>query len=309
MKAAERDWLCDGVGEPDGDERRITDALAGTRWRGDEAALLRALEEDAPIGHTHAPWTRRAAIAIAASATLAAAAWLVPGRGPATPWTLDARGALRRGQWITTGADGSAELSSPIGRVTVGPDSRLRLVRADKREQRLELAEGSIEAFIFAPPRLFLVDTPTATAVDMGCAYKPEVAPDGSGLLRVTGGWVELQASPVATRVPAGAVCRFGPGGQLGLPRFEDAPPEFGAALDRFEAGDPDALDTLLARARPRDSLTLWHLLGRTEGEARRRVGATLANLAPTDADVVSGAVALEPLALESWWERLHLSW
>jgi hypothetical protein len=38
---------------------------------------------------------------------------------------------------------------------------------------------------IWAPPRLFFVDTPSAVAADLGCSYTLEVKDDGAGVLRV----------------------------------------------------------------------------------------------------------------------------
>lgn len=318
--AAQPDWLFDGTGEPDETERGLESSLHLARWKGDVEGLVRAMEEPplaiasgredrAGRGGRQA-WWRRGAVLAAAAAALGVSTWLVFGRAPATPWTLASGGAVRQGQWITTRAGGEVQLSSDIGHVTVGPESRVRMLRADKDEHRLELAEGSIEAFIYAPPRLFLVDTPSATAVDMGCAYKLDVAEDGSGLLRVTGGWVELQAEPLASRVPAGAICRIGADGSLGIPRFEDAPAELADAADRLDRGDSAALDPLLAAARPRDGLTLWHLLTREDTTDRVRVAERLATLVPPRSpELTVRALALDPDALEAWWNAVRLAW
>jgi len=37
---------------------------------------------------------------------------------------------------------------------------------------------------------VFVVDTPSASAIDLGCAYTLHVNEDGSGTLRTTLGWV-----------------------------------------------------------------------------------------------------------------------
>ncbi|QKK07604.1 MAG: hypothetical protein HND58_05105 [Planctomycetota bacterium] len=102
---------------------------------------------------------------------------------------------------------------------------------------------GRSRRLSIAPPRLFFVDTPGATAVDMGCVYEMDVAADGSGLLRVTGGWVELRREGAGgfagvSRVPAGAVCRLGVGGEPGLPWFEDAGEGFGGLVEGAASGE-----------------------------------------------------------------------
>jgi hypothetical protein len=183
-------------------------------------------------------------------------------------------------------------------------------VRAADDEHRLHLAHGSIEALIFAPPRLFFVDTPSATAVDMGCAYRLDIDGAGEGMLQVRGGWVELESEPIAARVPAGASCRIGADGVLGLPRFDDAPAPFVAALERFDAGHEGALDEVLRDARPRDSLSLWHVLTRVQAVDRSRVAGRLASLVPPrDASIVGRAAALDAGALDDWWSELRAAW
>lgn len=167
-----------------------------------------------------------------------------------------------------------------------------------------------MEAFILAPPRLFFVDTPSATAVDMGCAYRLEVDARGAGMLHVTAGWVELQAEPTASRVPSGASCRIEADRRLGIPVFDDASTPLRDAVSRLEEGDLSGLSVVLGSARPRDSLTLWHLLARTQGPDRERVLERLAELAPPpDGADREQVLALEQRALEAWWLVVRRSW
>ena len=76
--------------------------------------------------------------------------------------------------------------------MNVEPNSRLRLAGVGATDHRLELARGTMNAFIWAPPRLFFVDTPSATAVDLGCAYTLTVDDLGNGELHVMTGYVAL---------------------------------------------------------------------------------------------------------------------
>jgi hypothetical protein len=316
---AHDEWLVDGADDPDQTERELIDAFSPARWREDADSLLQAIEslQRKPLPNvrpSRGPARRVLPMAgslAAAAIGLAVVAWVImsPGSAPTT-WSTASGDVIRRGEWIATDAGEEARISSSIGRVTVGPGSRVRVVRADEDEHRLHLAHGSIEALIFAPPRIFFVDMPSVTAVDMGCAYRLDVDAAGEGTLQVTGGWVELEAEPVAARVPAGASCRIGAGGALGIPRFDDAPGPFVAALDRFDAGVGDSLDELLQAARPRDSLSLWHVLGRVEAADRSRVAGRLASLVPTrDASIVDRAAALDAGALDAWWSELRAAW
>src|SRR5262249_60943740 len=97
---------------------------------------------------------------------------------------LGARGRLVVGQWLETDGSSRARVRvGAIGEVVVDPDTRLRLLEATASAHRLSLARGKVHAAILAPPRLFFVETPSAVAVDLGCAYTLEVAPQASALL------------------------------------------------------------------------------------------------------------------------------
>src|SRR5207248_2067707 len=143
--------------------------------------------------------------------------------------------------------------------------SRLRLVRAHRSDHRLALDRGTLHAMIVAPPRLFSVETPAAVAVDFGCAYTLKVEDSGTTTLHVTMGWVGFEQDGHESWVPMGAECIRRAGKQPGTPYLVDASEDFRAALARLDfEHDHAALDAVLAQARPRDALSLWHLLPKT---------------------------------------------
>jgi len=223
-----------------------------------------------------------------------------------------ATGTLHVGQWLVTGPDTRARVAvSQIGEVEVAPNSRLRLLRSRPSDNRLSLARGEISARIWAPPRLFFVETPSAVAVDLGCAYDLKVDDHGGGLLHVTIGWVELDDRGRKSLAPAGAMCRMRPGFGPGTPYFDDAPPQLADALARFDfGGDKAALRTVIADARPRDALTLVHLLARTTAEQRPAILDKLVALQPLPEGVTrAGALSADPETLRRWIDHLAWGW
>jgi len=178
-------------------------------------------------------------------------------------------------------------------------------------EHRLELARGKMSARIWAPPRLFFVDTPSAVAADLGCAYTLEVDDRGASLLRVTLGWVALELKDRESMVPAGAACETRPGVGPGTPYFEDASPAFREALEKIDfENDAAALTSLLDQARLRDTLTLWHLLARVDGNDRVRVYEKMTAFVPPPPGVTrEGVLQLNQQMLESWRHALESSW
>jgi hypothetical protein len=229
---------------------------------------------------------------------------------------ISKNGELAVGEWLETDANSRAQLNvSSIGNVDIDENTRVRLLETRPTEHRLELARGKMSAHIWAPPRLFFVNTPSAVAADLGCAYTLEVDDHGSSLLRVTSGWVALELENRESIVPAGAACETRPSIGPGTPYFEDASSVFRESLKTVDF-DPDAktrsaaLVWILDQARPRDTLTLWHLLARVDGEDRALVYDTMAVLAPPPPGVTrEGVLALDQKMLDAWRDSLEMTW
>ncbi len=223
-------------------------------------------------------------------------------------------GKLAVGQWLETDDTSRARIDiGNVGQVDVDPNTRVRLVATQPTEHRLELARGRMSARISAPPKLFFVNTPSAVAEDLGCAYTLEVDDAGNSLLRVTLGWVALQLNDRESLVPAGAACATKPGIGPGTPYFEDASELFRTALAKldFEPNDTQwskipALDVVLHQARARDTMTLWYLLSRVNGNDRERVYARMAELVPPPDGVTrEGVLQLDQEMLKRWRDRI----
>jgi hypothetical protein len=227
-------------------------------------------------------------------------------------------GKLYVGQWLETDQSSRATLyASPIGEVKIEPGSRVRVTGANHDEYRLSLERGEVQAKTLAPPRMFFVDTPSAEAIDLGCAYTLDVDSSGAGSLHVTSGWVELVLKGrFKSLIPAGASCLTRRGVGPGTPYFDDASAALKSALTEFDFGvpvtgsGPNALDTVLGEARKLDSLTLWHLLARVAPADRVRVYDKLASLVPPPAGVTREMImGLEQSALDEWWLDVEVSW
>ena len=286
-------YLWDGGGRPDPEVERLERLLA----------RYRCPRRPAPVR-----LPRRAFAAVAAAASIAAALLIL--HAPPSHWELRMEGARARslvpGETVAT-RTGQAEIESGrVGRLRLEPESRLRMVVSRADQERFSLERGAMHAFIWAPPSRFVVDTPSATTIDLGCEYELRVMDDGSGLLTVLHGWVAFQAGSVESFIPAGAVCRTEPRRGPGLPCYEDAPAAFRTAVAAFDASrGREGLDALLAGARPRDALTLWHLLVRTSGPDRERVARRFGELVP---EARPAALArADRAALEAAWNALGL--
>ncbi len=331
------DYLWDGSGEPDPEVQKLETALG--RYRHNRPAP--AFD---PIAEIHPAkrrwsfrnlrWTWQLGLVASALVVAFAASYLVlrpPSAQNQDPAWDVARlegaprigskaivanagvGKLDVGQTLETDSSSRAAITlDETGRVEVDAGSRLRLIANGPGRKRLSLDRGTIHATIWAPPGEFVVDTPSAIAVDLGCVYTLHVDDSGAGLLRTTLGWVGFKLNGHESFIPAGAVCATRPKIGPGTPYFEDATPAFREALSRFDfASNTPAerhalLDIILADAAAEDALTLWHLLSRVSDADRPEVFDRLATLAPPPADVTrDGILHLDRAMLDSWWNSL----
>ncbi|HLW98818.1 MAG TPA: hypothetical protein VKR82_09245 [Candidatus Acidoferrales bacterium] len=285
---------------------------------------------------TARPSTWRESLAIAAVLVLAVGGvWLSLGRkyiGDGTGWQgariagqpnvdsepVAAKFRLRTGQILETDDASRARIDvGNIGEVEVGTDSQVRLLEAQAESGSLGLEHGTITALIWAPPRRFTVRMATATAVDLGCEYTLHVDADGNGWMRVSIGWVAFEKDGQESFVPVDAMALIRQGARPGTPFYEDASPAFRSALEEIDFGAvgpseveerKTALATLLEQARKRDAITLWHLLGRTDGTELAQVYDDLAKLVPPPSGVTrNGILAGDRHMRDTWWDALGL--
>ena len=310
------DYLWDGQGS-DPEVERLEKLLSGYRYKG-QAPEPTASEPTAsePTRMGRWPW----ALALAAAALLAVGLPRLMPEEEGVSWAVshlegnqvcdDEFCVLGVGDWLETDEESRVMLEvADIGHMEVGPDTRLRLKSTGAEEHRLELAHGRIDAVVTAPPRLLVVETPVATAVDLGCAYTLEVDEAGNGELLVRTGYVSLETEDRVAWVPAGAEAQMRVASGPGTPMFSDAPQALRSALDTLDVqGGP--IEPALAAARPRDTLSLWHLLHHGSQLQRGAVLDRILELAPhlaveRELLLVGDAEALEALRqeLEPVWD------
>ncbi|HEY4177417.1 MAG TPA: FecR domain-containing protein [Kofleriaceae bacterium] len=278
------------------------------------------------------PWRRRAAIASVALAAAAGIAMYLRrptappgasacGGGSGMAFTVQSgttrcggevakTGTLPVGTWLETAHDSQASVAiAKIGTVTVYPDSRVQLVGTGATEHRLALASGHISAKVSAPPRLFVIETPTSTAVDLGCAYDLVVDSVGSHLT-VTFGAVSLEGKPFGAYVPRGTTVVSRPGHGVGVPVATNASREMRDAVARFEDGDTSAARVIATQATMHDIVTLWHLIPRTLGPERAQIVGALERLVPVPLDYeAADMIAGNQAAIDEWRESVMWQW
>jgi hypothetical protein len=334
-QASRDDYLWDGSGEPDPEIQKLE-------------ALLRKFRHNRPTPvFPELAGARRwrflprwlglfPALATAAVAVAVIALWIyfVPGTRPAPavvagwdvsrvegtprigPEAISGKKGMSRfrvGQILETDPQSRASLKAEdTGQIEVEPNTRLRLLTMNAGLKRVALDRGTIHAYIWAPPGQFVVDTPSAMTVDLGCAYTLQVDDSGVGLVRTSLGWVGFKLNGHESFIPAGAACATRPKVGPGTPYFEDAALDFRGALARldFEDSTPQQraadLAMVLGEARKRDALTLWHLLARVDESQRVLVYDHLAKLAPAPAGTTKeGILRLDQPMLDRWWNEL----
>lgn len=222
-------------------------------------------------------------------------------------------GRIGVGQLLETDGKSTARIAvADIGTVDVSPNSRIRLAETGKDEHRLSLERGKLHAKIYAPPRLFVVDTPSAKAVDLGCEYTLDVDQNGDSVLHVTGGWVALERDGRESIVPSGMMCKTRKGLGLGTPFNVEATAAFKKALDSFDfsRGGSGAVQTIIREAEFYDIFTLWHLLSRVPKADRGLIYDALAGHVPPPSGVTrEGVLVLNKKMLDAWKVEVENAW
>jgi len=324
LRPADDQYLWDGSGEPDAEVARLEALLRPYRHK--DLPLL--LPARTPVPRRFAAAAMQVLTAAASLVLVIGAAWFANAIRP-SGWTvqslagspsvantrIDAPSRLPIGQVLTTDAASRARIDvGSIGIVDVEPNSRVRLIASRAGEHRMSLDRGQIRALIWAPPRLFFVNTPSATAIDLGCAYKLHVDDRGWGKVRVESGWVAFEYNGHESFIPKDAMCATRPGFGPGTPCYEDVAAGVEDALTILDFSATSdvrrgaALETVLSGARVKDALTLWHLLSRGTPEERGRVYDRMATLVPPPPGATRDAIVRGDVRQrDEWWGKLGL--
>jgi hypothetical protein len=290
------DYLWDKSGEPDAEVQKLEELLV--RYR--SAASMPDFNRVAVI-RRRPMWPYAMAAALIVCAILGAIRFYTP----ADRWrAMDASGEadvphslLRTGDVVRT-EHGSVRLQSPaVGTIDLGANTTVRLVESRRNRQRLALAAGTIHAKTTSQPGVFVIDTPKARAVDLGCEYTLTITPNGGGVLHVVFGWVDLTHSYEQALVPQGASATIESDGSLTVPVFDDAAPAFHAAIRNHD------MPTILALARTRDAFTLLNLFRVATPDERMLLYDRLNQLVPAPPSITRESVRYwSPWSTELWW-------
>src|SRR5262249_7657 len=206
------DYLWDRSGRPDPEIQRLERALETFRPTQLVPPSFPRIEPASRLSSwwSTVVWVPRFAAATLLAAVLVFGMLLTRSKFPSPPtaktWEVEltsarpagasAKDATRKsrlvvGETLETDPTSTATISlAELGRLDLDPSTRPRLLQSAQGRQRLALDRGTIHAAIWAPPGEFVVDTPSAVAIDLGCMYTLQVDDSGGGILRTTLGWV-----------------------------------------------------------------------------------------------------------------------
>jgi hypothetical protein len=329
------DYLWDRSGEPDPEIQKLESLLGKFRHDSPTPVFPEIVTERRwaffPLRLRLFPALAAAAVAVAA--IVAVTFWVY--RTKPTPTTVagwdisEVQGAPRIGRKTLSANEGTSRLgigqmletdsqsraslqADDTGKIQVDPSTRLRLLSMGSGLRQIALDRGTIHAYIWAPPGQFVVDTPSAVTVDLGCAYTLQVDDSGAGMVRTSLGWVGFKLNGHESFIPAGAACATRPKLGPGTPYFEDSSAEFRAALTRFDFEDTTSqqlahdVAIVLSESRSQDTLTLWHLLARVDDQERVLVYDRLSQFVHPPATVTKqGILRLDQPMLDLWWNEL----
>jgi len=224
---------------------------------------------------------------------------------------IQAPARLKAGDRIEVARDSEARVRvGSIGTIVVDPESLLACVRFE-RTKRFSLHRGAVQADIVAQPYVFVIDTPSATAYDLGCAYRLDVDQQGNGWLHVTSGLVMLENSTTESLVAAGTTAEIRHGGAPGIPVRTNASESLRwaiAAIGFAESSEKRSAEVqdILSITGKEDVVTLVNLLWRVDPSDRGAVFDRLAAFFPPPPGVTrEGIVTGNWSVIRQWWTGL----
>jgi len=318
-------YLWDRTGEPDPEIVQLEQTLATLRMAEREPNFLAQLAQTQKVVVVAKKRWRGWALSTGlATSVVAIVLWMLfsphlqPGiwearkatGSPELAGKVFTGGRIEPGAWLATNSNSSLRLRTTIGELDVQPGTELGLVESRAQRQRFVMHYGTIHARISALPGVFVVDTPAARAIDLGCEYTLKVDRDGTGELAVSAGWVQLQHSWRQSLVPAGTKAKIAADGTLTPAFFPDSTPAFQQAVVKFsfeKSLDPEmrkrTFETILHEARKRDSFTLLNFFSRTEGEERVQLFDRLNEFVPAPAGITRETVRnWQMISTDAWW-------
>jgi hypothetical protein len=290
------DYLWDGSGEPDAEVQKLESLLGHYRSAAPMPDFKRVV-----VMRRRPRWPFAVAAALIVCAILGAVRFYTPAnrwRATESSGVADVpHSILRTGDVVRT-ERGSVRLQSPaVGTIDLGANTTVRLIENRSRRHRLALAAGTIHAKTTSQPGVFVIDTPKARAIDLGCEYTLTVAPGGGGELHVIAGWVDLTHGYEQSLVPQGASALIESDGSLSVPVFDDAGPAFHEAVRKHD------MPAIVAHARTRDAFTLLNLFRLASPDERMLLYDRLNQLVPAPFSITREGVRYwTPSSTELWW-------
>lgn len=225
-------------------------------------------------------------------------------------------GVLAPGNLLETDQQQSLSIAvARIGRISLSPGSRLRLLETRSGKHRVSLESGHMRARIWAPPGYFGVSDGAAEIVDLGCDFDVWKRADGSGRVYVRSGWIDYGVGSYEVLVPAGFALAFSAERPF-TPMRPEATPEFAMAVTTLEQAitqsGADASAALAASkavaeaAQDADGFTLLSLLTQYPPLAKGDLYPRLAiafKTAEDDQGHRSAWAAGNTHAMNRWWD------
>jgi ferric-dicitrate binding protein FerR (iron transport regulator) len=245
---------------------------------------------------------------------------LVAGIAAAALFAFGVAGALKRApldnRWVAQ-EDGRRRLDlGRFGEVLAEPGAKVRVVRMDENLQSLRLDRGTIHASITraARPRLFQVETPAATCIDLGCHYSLSVDRQGVTQVKVETGRVLFDHGARDVFIPEGASCKAAPGRAPFTPIHDNASEPLRKAVEAFDAARVGrrgneakvACDLILRRE---DGLVAWHFLQDPEKSVVGHAREALVRLTTVPECGIPRPKANAADELRAWRDSLFPEW
>lgn len=188
---------------------------------------------------------------------------------------LTDQGIIKVSERLVTDSESRARIIvGGIGEINIEPLSEIQIIETESSEYKLLLTKGKISVITLLAPKLFSIETPSATIKDFGSMYYVTVNNNSSTSLSVKSGWAKMENNNRRALLSSGTTCFSAPSIGPGIPVAKDATDLFKESLHKldFENGGDAELTILLSESRQEDLISLFHLLKQLNPESYGKI-------------------------------------
>ncbi|MCX6151632.1 MAG: FecR domain-containing protein [Ignavibacteriales bacterium] len=193
-----------------------------------------------------------------------------------------------------------------FGLLHIDQNSIIKLIDAQKGENRIKLFQGSVSANTWTQTGKFSIETQNAITTENKSNFKINYFADTTTVINVISGFVEINSGNNVFMLPEGYTFKIHQN-ETGIPVNNSSTGNLKIALIEFEKKhDQNSFNIILNESAEFDALTLWHIFPLIDEHLRGKLFDKLNSFyAAPNGVTKQGILELNKEMLKKWWDEI----